>query len=466
MRATEALTGRVLVVDDDEAMCGMLRAHLGRRGFQVTTAGDAAAAFDALRAADFDVMVTDLAMAGQSGIELCERAVADRPDIPVVVITAFGSLDTAISAIRAGAYDFVPKPFEIEQLIIALERAIQHRGLRQEIVRLNRAVNRAGGADAEMIGESDAMRRVFDLIQRTADADSSVLITGESGTGKELVAQALHRSSRRKSGPLVAVNCAALPETLLESELFGHMRGAFTDARAPRTGLFVQASGGTLFLDEIGDLPLGLQAKLLRALQERVVRPLGGDREVPFDARVIAATNRDLESLVDERRFRQDLYYRINVIHIDLPPLRARGNDVLLLAHRLLERMAAAAGKKVAGLAPAAAARLLAYSWPGNVRELSNCIERAVALARYDHIVPEDLPERIQSYRRAPVVVASEDPAELLPMEEVERRYIQRVLEAVGGNKTMAARILGFDRTTLYRKLERYGDADGDGTDV
>ena len=450
------MTRRVLVVDDDPAMCEMVRAHLVRRGYDVTTHQTAAAAFEALRSADFDVVVTDLQMRGMNGLELCERVVADRPDIPVIVITAFGSMDHAIAAIRVGAYDFVPKPFSIEQLCIALERAIQHRTLRDEVKRLRDAAAGAVRPD-EILGDSAAMRAVLDVLERVRDSDATVLITGESGTGKELVARALHRRSRRADGPFVALNCAAVPETLLESELFGHARGAFTDARSARTGLFMQATGGTLFLDEIGDIPLGLQPKLLRALQERLVRPLGGDSEVAFDARIIAATNRDLESAVADRLFREDLYYRINVIHVELPPLRARGADVLVIAQSFLERCTGSTGKRVRGISPAAAERLVAYSWPGNVRELQNCVERAVALAQYDDVVVEDLPEKIRNYHRSHVVVAGDDPSELVSMEELERRYIQRVLEVVSGNKSLAARILGFDRTTLYRKLERYG---------
>jgi two-component system response regulator HydG len=447
---------RVLVVDDDPAMCAMVRAHLVKRSYEVATREVAAEAFEILRSSDFDAVVTDLQMRGMNGLELCERIAADRPDVPVIVITAFGSLELAIAAIRVGAYDFVPKPFAIEQLCIALERAIQHRSLREEVKRLREEAARPARVD-ELLGDSAAMRSVLELLDRVRDSESSVLVTGESGTGKELVARALHRRSARSDGPFVAINCAAVPETLLESELFGHARGAFTDARTARAGLFVQASGGTLFLDEIGELPIGLQPKLLRALQERRVRPLGGDGEVAVDARIIAATNRDLESAVAERRFREDLYYRINVIHIELPPLRARGGDVLHLAQHFLERCAAAAGKQIGGISPAAADRLVSYSWPGNVRELQNCIERAVALAQYDAIVVEDLPEKIRTYQHSHVVVAGPDPAELVSMEELERRYIVRVLEAVGGNKTLASRILGFDRTTLYRKLERYG---------
>jgi len=300
---------------------------------------------------------------------------------------------------------------------------------------------------------------VFAKIQKAAPVDSTVLILGESGTGKELVAQALHRGGRRRDGPFVAVNCAAMPESLLESELFGHASGAFTDARGSRSGLFAQASGGTLFLDEIGELPLGLQPKLLRALQERVARPVGSDREIPFDVRLITATNRDLESAVEERRFREDLYFRIQVITIEVPPLRLRGNDVLLLASHFVEEFAAAAGKLVKGFTSGAAEKLRGYSWPGNVRELRHSIERAVALTRFEQLTVEDLPERVRSHRGTQILIASDDPSDLLPLEEVERRYILRVLEASGGNKTLASRILGLDRKTLYRKLERYGSA-------
>jgi two-component system response regulator HydG len=284
-----------------------------------------------------------------------------------------------------------------------------------------------------------------------------VLITGETGTGKEVVARAIHRRSRRRSGPFVAVSCAAMPEHLLESELFGHVKGAFTDARTARRGLFLQAQDGTLFLDEIGELPLGLQAKLLRALQERTLRPVGGDQELPFDVRLVSATNRDLESAIAAGAFRDDLYYRLNVVQVPLPPLRSRASDVLLLGQHFLERFARSADKAVTGIAPDCAERLLDYSWPGNVRELSNAIERAVALTQYQKITVSDLPEKVRAFKRSHVLVASEDPAELVSMEEVERRYVLRVLEAAGGNKTQAARILGFDRKTLYAKLKAYG---------
>jgi two-component system, NtrC family, response regulator AtoC len=447
--------GRILVVDDDPDMTELLAVDLGRRGFEVASRPCGDDALRALREQDFAAVVSDLKMNGMSGVELCERIVQSCPDVAVIVITAFGSLDSAVAAIRAGAHDFITKPFQTEQLVLTLERALRHRALREEVKRLRLAVSRSERLD-DILGSSPPMRQLHDLVERVADSESSVLITGETGTGKELVARALHARSRRAGGPFLAVSCAAMPETLLESELFGHAKGAFTDAKAERTGLFLQADGGTLFLDEIGDLPLGLQPKLLRALQERTVRPVGGNAETPFDARIVAATNRDLETAVEEQRFREDLYFRVNVIQIPLPPLRARAGDVLLLAQHFVQVFAARSQKPVSGLSPAAAEKLLGYAWPGNVRELQNCIERAVALAAYDQIAVEDLPDKLRSYRPSHVVLASDDPSELVPMEEVERRYVARVLSAVGGNKSLAAKVLGFDRKTLYRKLERY----------
>jgi DNA-binding NtrC family response regulator len=389
-------------------------------------------------------------------LELCQRATEAHPELPVLVITAFGSMETAVQAIRAGAYDFITKPFDIDVVGISIERAVKHGVLTREVQRLQRAVDESRRFD-ELLGASPAMKEVYDLLERVAESESTVLVSGESGTGKELVARALHRRSKRATGPFVAINCAAMPEQLLESELFGHTKGAFTDARTARPGLFVQAKGGTIFLDEIGDMPLGLQPKLLRALQERTVRPVGGDHETPIDVRVVAASNRDLETAIEERKFREDLYYRINVIHVELPPLRARGADVLLLAQHYLEHFATQSQKDVRSLDPEAAERLSAYAWPGNVRELANCLERAVALTRSESIGSADLPEKIRNYRTSHVLVAATDPSELVPLEEVEKRYILRVLEAVGGNKTLAAQVLGLDRKTLYRKLDRYG---------
>jgi two-component system response regulator HydG len=447
------MSGRILIVDDERSMCDLIEGSLGGRGFSAQSRTSGRDALELIAREEFDAVVTDLNMRGMDGLELCKRIVSNRPDVPVIVITAFGSLDTAIGAIRAGAYDFITKPFEVDSLEVALQRAVQHRALREEVKRLRRTAARAEGF-GQLLGGSPAMRRVYDIIDRVADTDVSVLITGESGTGKELVARALHERSSRSASPFVAVNCAAVPESLLESELFGHVRGAFTDARSPRSGLILQASGGTLLLDEIGDMPLGLQPKLLRALQERKIRAVGSDAEVPFAARVVCATNRDLEEEVEAGRFREDLLYRIDVVHVPLPPLRARGNDVLVLAHEFLSRCAARFAKPVKAVSPAAAEKLVTYPWPGNVRELQNCIERAVALARFEEITIDDLPEKVQ--RPAPLPTRA-DPDALLPLEELERQHVLRVLEAMGGNKALAARTLGLDRKTLYRKLERYG---------
>ena len=447
---------RLLVVDDVQSMCEMLAERLPPLGFDVEWRTSAAEALAYLAAAEVDAVVTDINMREMDGLELCNRIVAAHPEVPVIVITAFGNLEAAIAAIRAGAYDFLTKPFEIKVLALSLERAVQHRLLRAEVKRLRRSVHEAQRL-GDLLGTSPAMQEVYALIDRVADSDTSVLVTGETGTGKELAARALHDRSRRRGGPFVPINCAAVPATLLESELFGHARGAFTDARATRTGILCQANGGTLFLDEIGELPLALQPKLLRVLQERKVRPVGGDAELPIDVRLVCATNCDLDTAVEEKRFREDLYFRINVITVKLPPLRARGGDVLLLAQDFLERSAAKVDRPVTGIAPEAAKLLMAYPWPGNVRELHNCIERAVALARYDQITVADLPDKVQHHRPSYVVVAGDDPSELISLEEMERRYILRVLEAVAGNKTLAAQILKMGRKTLYRKLELYG---------
>ena len=449
------MRGRVLIVDDDPSMCEMLEADLRRRGLTPewrTAADEGLAVF---KDSDFDVVLTDLRLGGMDGIELCRRIAASRPDVPVIVMTAFGSMDAAIGAMRAGAYDFVNKPVDVDILALVLERAIKHRNLQEKVKILSAAVEAASRSD-RLIGNSPAMRELYAQLGRIADTEASVLIAGESGTGKELVARELHAQSRRKDGPFVAVNCAALPEALLESELFGHRRGSFTDARTERKGLFLQAAGGTLLLDEVGEMPLNLQPKLLRALEERRIRPVGSDVEVPCDVRIIAATNRDLESAIDEGLFREDLFYRLNVIQLVLPPLRARGADVLLLAQHFLEQNSAQFGKPVVGISEPAAGKLLDYTWPGNVRELRNAIERAVALTRFDRLVVEDLPEKIRAYQSAHILVTGSDPAELVPMGEVERRYILHVLQAVGGNRSMAARVLGLDRKTLYRKLQQY----------
>jgi two-component system response regulator HydG len=450
------MTPRILVVDDELGVRQFLEEALMGKGFAVATRPSAPEALGALAVEDFDAVVTDVRMPVQDGFELCQRIAEIRPDLPVVVITAFGNMEAAVSAIRAGAYDFITKPFDIELLTLTLARAVRHGALRAEVKRLRTATGPAEGFEG-LLGSSPPMRALQDLIERVAGSDSSVLVTGESGTGKELVARAIHQRSPRRDRPFVAINCAALPETLLEAELFGHARGAFTDAKGARPGLFVSADGGTLFLDEIGDLPLGLQPKLLRALQERRARPVGGEAEVSFDARIVAATNQDLAALVAQKRFREDLYYRLDVVPLTVPPLRERSEDILLLAQRFIERFAARAGKPIRGMSATAAEKLLGYDWPGNVRELQNWAERAVTLGLFDEIGVDDLPEKIRDHPPAP---ARADGGPPLTLEEVERRHVLSVLRSTGGNRTATARALGLDRTTLWRKLERYGVRD------
>ncbi len=452
------MTGHVMLIEDDDALRLVLERALVARGHVVTAFASPEPALEALDGdADPDVVLTDLQMGRMDGLAVCKRVVEQRPDTPVIVATAFGSMETAVEALRAGALDFLNKPLDIDVLALTIERAVEHHRLKREVRRLKRRA-REVDSPSNLVGDSEPMRQLARLIQRVAKVPSSVLISGESGTGKELVARALHEQGPRSDRPFVAINCAAMPEALLESELFGHARGAFTGAAGQRQGLFVRASGGTLFLDEIGDMPQGLQPKLLRALQERTVRPVGGDAEVPIDVRVIAATHRDLEAAVDAGTFRGDLLYRLDVIRVDLPPLRARGTDVLLLAQTFIRLQNAVLETAVTGLTPHAARRLMDYDWPGNVRELANCIERAVVLAEGAEIALGDLPAKLQRFEPSTTALAVvDDPAAMAPMAEVEKRYILRVLEAVSGNKATAARILQIDRKTLYRKLERWG---------
>ena len=447
-----------MAVNDDDDVLARLLVTLPARGFEVACCRTAEEAMLRIPREQPDVVLTDHGMRDIDGIDLCERIVTSYPDLPVILLTAFGTVETAVAAMRAGAFDFIVKPLDLQALASSLERAIRQRRLNDEVDRLQqRIVDRKPGF-GELVGQSPAMKQVFTFVEQTAGLNASVLITGESGTGKELVARALHRKGKRPDGPFVAVNCAALPEALLESELFGYARGAFTGAQGPRQGLLATSSGGTLFLDEIGEMSLVLQPKLLRALQERKVRPVGSDTETTFDTRVIAATNRDLESAVREGDFRTDLYFRLNVLGVHLPPLRSRGTDVLLLAQSFVEQYAAEMSKPVSGFGPAVAERLLAYDWPGNVRELQNMIERAVALARGHQLVMEDMPEHVRAYRPVRRPALSGDATELTTLAEVEKRHIGRVLKAVGGSRTDAARILGIGRKTLYRKLRDYED--------
>jgi two-component system response regulator HydG len=452
------MDANILVVDDDPEACELLEGALRTRGHRVKSKNEAREAIDALRDEEFDLLLTDLNLGQASGLDVCRQLNAIHPGVPSIVVTAFGDVSAAVGALRAGAYDFISKPIEIEALMHSVDRAIAHRRLSEEVKRLTAEVKSARGT-GDLVGQSRPMKAVHDLIQRVCNTDTSVIITGESGTGKELVARALHSESARAAGPFMAINCAAVPAQLLESELFGHVKGAFTDAKATRRGLFQDATGGTLFLDEVAEMPLEMQAKLLRVLQERVVRPVGSNSEQSFDTRVVSATNRDLESEVEEGRFREDLYYRLNVVQIHIPPLRARGNDILLLAQHFVEGVAERLNKPVKGISSDAAKKLLAYDWPGNVRQLENWMERAVALTSFDQLTVADLPDKVQHFKPRESDDEDLDAEHMLTMQEVENRHIERVLRATGGNKAQAARILGMDRRTLYRKLEREAES-------
>jgi two-component system response regulator HydG len=447
---------RILCIDDDQDQCGLLEAALTRLGHTAVTTTSPHTALEQLANEPVEAVITDLGMSEMDGLTLCERIVSTRPGVPVIVLTASNTMETAISALRVGAYDFLTKPIEPKLLAVSVARAVQHSKLRAELQRLQQTLA-VTSQTPRLLGDSAAMQRVQKLIERVGPSDASVLIQGETGTGKELVARAVHEASPRRNGPFVALNCAAVPGTLLESELFGHARGAFTDAKDSRQGLFLEASGGTLLLDEVGEMPLEMQTKLLRVLQERKVRPVGSNLEVPFDTRIITATHRDLEAEVRQRRFREDLFYRVNVVRVDVPPLRERGSDVLTLATHFMRTSCQRSGKESLQLSSQIADRLLGYSWPGNVRELENCMERAVALARFDHLTVEDLPEQIRAYRDDASDVTAGGPDEIVSLHEIERRHILRVLEKLHGNKARAAELLGLDRRTLYRKLERMG---------
>jgi len=443
--------GAILVVDDDADMREMVHDMLKDRGHQVTTSGSGQEALKLLGEEDCAVVLTDLRMKGMQGIELLTEIKKTFPDISVILMTAFGSVETAVEAMKYGASDYLTKPVKKDELIRVVERVIRESALRREVNRLRKEVHKEYSFH-HILGKSKPMRAVFDLITRVADSPTNVLITGESGTGKELVAKAIHYNSDRKEAPFVPVNCAAIPEQLLESELFGHMRGSFTDARMDKRGLFEEAQKGTLFLDEISELPIMLQAKLLRAIQEKEIRRVGATKPISVDVRIIAATNLNLAEEAKAKRFREDLYYRLNVIELKLPPLRDRREDILLLVEGFLKKCGEAHGKEVKGVSESALAMLIDYLWPGNVRELENVIERAVTLSRGEKVTPDDLPPAVQG-ARGDRRVLDEAAEKTLPLHEVEREYIKKILEKTGGNKYQAAQALGIDRKTLYRKL-------------
>jgi len=452
----------LLVADDDPGLRESLERTLTREGYRVVLASDGRAALERVQAGGVDLIVTDLRMPGLTGLELLRAAKAIMPDVDVILLTAFGTVEEAVKAMKDGAYDFLTKPFRREQLIKLVDKALERRDLIEQNKALKKQLEdiRAKG---QMIGSSPSFRRMLTLVEQVADSSATILIQGESGAGKELVARTVHERSGRRNGPFVAVNCAALPETLLESELFGYEKGAFTGAAGRKDGRFELANGGTLFLDEVADLSLVTQPKILRMLQEGEFERLGGTRTIQVDVRIVAATNQDLADMVKEKRFREDLYYRLNVITVRVPPLRERHEDIRLLAQHYLRVYAAKNGRTLDGFSNEALERLESYRWPGNVRELENLIERMVLLARKDRIDAEDLPEEIAGVKRPP----RDAILELVgtPLADVEQRLLDETLRITGGNKTQAAKLLGIDVRTVARKLERREDDQTEGPD-
>ncbi len=449
----------VLVVDDDNAHRTMLRTLVGGWGYDIVEADDGSTAIEKVQEQPFDLVLMDVRMLKVSGLEALERIKGFNPAIPVTIMTAYSSVETAIEALKKGAYDYLTKPLDFDKLRLTIERAMEHTRLKEE----NRLLKENLGKHFDMqniIGRSPAMISHLETVAHVAPSEATVMITGESGTGKELIAGVIHHNSPRKDGPFVKINCAAITETLLESELFGHEKGAFTGADRRKEGRFYQANKGSIFLDEVSEMPLTMQVKLLRVLQERELTRVGGEKVVPVDVRVIAATNKDLVDLKNKELFREDLYYRLNVVSIEIPPLRERRDDIPLLAQHFLGIFADKNKKEIKGFTPKAMDLLIRYDWPGNVRELMNAVERAVVLVRADYLDAQDF-SILQPLLQQPARVPSDfDNIDNRPLEEVEKSAILRMLEYVAGNKSEAARRLGITRKTLHKKLKKYGVMD------
>ncbi|MFP4014609.1 MAG: sigma-54-dependent transcriptional regulator [Chitinispirillaceae bacterium] len=449
----------IWIVEDDRALGTMLVEEVGDAGFEAEWIPSAEKALHALGKMQPDLVVSDLRLPGMDGLSFMRMVHQMLPDSPpaFLIITAFGTIPKAIEALRAGADDFLTKPLDLEHFMLAVERTFEKRQLKRMVSHMRQL---SSEGFHKMYGKCDSMRRLFDQIRQLASSRGTVLITGESGTGKELVARAIHEESERSDGPFVPVNCAGIPEHLLESEFFGHVEGSFTGARKGRQGLFAEARGGTLFLDEISEMPLSLQAKLLRILQDKKVRRIGENREYQVDVRILAATHRDIEQEVKDGRFRKDLFFRLETFTLQVPPLRERGEDIEMLAAVFMREFALSLGKKIKGFSQSALECISAYTFPGNIRELRNAMERAVTFCDSNRIQLENLPARMRNHGSVSGQSASvvdtllNRKNEFLPLEEIERRYIKRVLEYVGGNKKQAAAILGIGRRTLYRKFE------------
>jgi DNA-binding NtrC family response regulator len=450
--------GKILVVDDDAVARGLLAEALRNEGYEVDEAAGGTEAVERGRRARFDVVLTDIRMGEIDGLAVLQDFKQHSPDTAIVLLTAFGSMEGAIEGIRQGAYDYLAKPFKKEEIKLVVQRSLEHSRLVRENARFREELRDRQDL-SRLVGSSPLMLEVYKLVARVSSGKSTVLVEGESGTGKELIARAIHANSPRRERSFVPVNCAALPDALLESELFGHEKGAFTGAVGAKKGLFEAAHEGTIFLDEIGDIGAALQVKLLRVIQEQEVRRVGGTASTKVDVRIIAASNRNLSQLVKEGKFREDLFYRLNVVRIMMPPLRERREDIPMLAHHFLQKVSSGNGSVIRGFVPDAMAVLQRYHWPGNVRELENVIERAVSLTHGPLILPDDLPDPV---RQAPA--SGLEPAalpglhgDLVTLDELEKRYLLRVLRESGHNKVRAAKILAIDRRTLYRMAERFG---------
>ena len=449
---------KILVVDDDNPHRIMLRTLMGGWGYEVSEADDGAAAIDRVKEQSYDLVLMDVRMVRVSGLEALAQIKLYNPAIPVIIMTAYSSVDTAVKSLKQGAHDYLTKPLDFDKLKITIERAMEHTRLKEE----NRLLKESLGRHFDrqnIIGQSPAMTHLLEIVAQVAPSEAPVLITGESGTGKKLIAGAIHYNSSRKDGPFVKLNCAAITETLLESELFGHEKGAFTGADRRKEGRFYQAHGGSLFLDEVSEMSLIMQVKLLRVLQEREFTRVGGEKTIQVDVRVIAATNKNLTDLISKGHFREDLYYRLNVVDMEIPPLRTRQQDIPLLAQNFLEMFAVKNHKKIKGFRPQALDLLIRHGWPGNVRELMNAVERTVVLSRSDYLSAEDFPMFVgtTSYDDAGSDNSKIDIDSDNPLEAVERMTILKILDAAGGNKSEAARRLGITRKTLYKKLKSYG---------
>lgn len=445
---------RILIVEDEAPMCELLKSFFSDRGYRVETVQNGEEAVARLEDQNYALVITDIKLPGMSGLELLARVRVDWPDVAVIIMTAFSSISSAVEAMKLGAEDYIGKPFQLDELAITVEKALERRSLRREVREL-RAEVRERYNFSNIVGRSKPMQQLFEIIKRiAARRDASALIIGSTGTGKELVARAIHYNSDRREAPFVPINCSAIPETLLESELFGHQKGAFTGAHETRRGLIEEAQGGTVFLDEINTLSMNLQVKLLRVLQERVVRRVGGRENIPIDIRLVSASNQDLEEVVKRGEFRQDLYYRLNVVPVRLPDLKDRREDISLLVTHFLHKFAQQHGEPARRFSSDGMRVLMTHSWPGNVRELENAVEHALTMGTGEVLTVDDLPVSVTAPERDIVEEAALDNVTLA---EVERRYIIRILDKMEGHQIKTAQVLGIDRRTLYRRLRQYG---------